>query len=107
MALRAQRPRPHKDDKVLCDWNGLMIASFAFAGRVLGDQKYYQAAAKAADFILTRMMSEGRLLHRWREGAAGIAATLEDYAFFIYGLLELYEATFQDKYLDQGAGIGR
>ena len=100
LTLRSQRPRPNIDNKVLCDWNGLMIASFAFAGRVLGEPKYTQAAAKAADFILDHMMINNRLLHRWRDGTAGIQATLEDYAFFIYGLLELYEATFQDKYLD-------
>jgi len=98
-SYRAQRPRPHLDDKVLCDWNGLMMASFAFAGRVLGEPRYSQAAIKAADFVLTHMMTNGRLLHRWRDGSVGIQATLEDYAFFIYGLIELYEATFQDKYL--------
>jgi len=97
-ALRDQRPRPHLDDKVLCDWNGLMIASLAFASRVLGETKYSSAAQKAADFILAHMMENGRLLHRWRNGSAGIPATLEDHSFFIYGLLELYEATFQDKY---------
>jgi uncharacterized protein len=100
LGIRTQRPHPHKDNKVLCDWNGLMIASFAFASRVLEEPKYSKIAAKAADFILTHMMVKGRLLHRWREGTGGIQATLEDYAFFIYGLLELYEATFQDKYLD-------
>ena len=100
LALRDLRPRPHLDDKVLCDWNGLMLASFAFAGRVLGDEEYTHAALKAADFIMTNMMPHGRLLHRWRQGSAGITATLEDHAFFIYGLLEVYEASFQDKYLD-------
>ena len=99
LALRVLRPRPYKDNKVLCDWNGLMIASLAFAGRVLGEPKYGQAAMKAADFILGHMRENGRLLHRWREGEAGLAAMLDDYAFFIYGLLELYETTFQDKYL--------
>jgi hypothetical protein len=99
--LRALRPHPHKDDKVLCDWNGLMIASFAFASRVLDEPKYAQAALKAADFILSQMMVKKRLLHRWREGEAGIIAILEDYAFFVYGLLEVYEATFQNKYLDE------
>ncbi len=97
--LRTHRPHPHKDNKVLCDWNGLMIASFAFAGRVLEEPRYAQAAAKASDFILAHMMEGRRLVHRWREGEAGITATLEDYAFFIYGLLEAYEATFRDKYL--------
>jgi len=100
LVLRNQRPRPHTDNKVLCDWNGLMIASFAFASRVLGEPKYAKAAQKAADFILGPMMKDSRLLHRWRDGEAGIAATLDDYAFFIYGLLELYEAVFQEKYLD-------
>jgi uncharacterized protein len=104
-ALRAKRPHPYKDNKVLCDWNGLMIASFAFAGRVLEEPKYARAAAKAADFILGSMMVNGRLLHRWREGEAGIAATLEDYAFFIYGLLDLYEAGFDEKYLDAAQGL--
>ena len=100
-ALRSRRPRPYKDDKVLCDWNGLMISSFAFAGRVLGEPKYVRAAARAADFILARMTVNSRLVHRWRDGTAGITATLEDYSFFIYGLLELYEASFQDKYLNE------
>ncbi len=97
---RAQRPRPHLDDKVLCDWNGLMIASFAFASRVLGEPQYAKAAGKAADFILKSMVKDSRLCHRWRTGEAGIQATLEDYAFFIYGLLDLYEATFQKDYLE-------
>jgi uncharacterized protein YyaL (SSP411 family) len=108
LALRAQRPLPHTDNKVLCDWNGLMIASFAFASRVLGEPKYAKAASKAADFILGEMTAESRLLHRWLEGAprpasggAGIPAMLDDYAFFIYGLLEVYEATFEDKYLEK------
>jgi len=105
LALRAQRPRPHLDDKVLCDWNGLMIASFAFASRVLGEEKYGKLAIKAADFVLGHMMTGTRLLHRWRDGTSGIQATLEDYAFFIYGLLELYEATFQDKYLQAAQNL--
>jgi uncharacterized protein YyaL (SSP411 family) len=111
-ALRSQRPRPYKDNKVLCDWNGLMIASFAFASRVLGESRYAQTAVKAADFILGSMRAapaggaaSGRLLHRWRDGEAGITGTLEDYAFFIYGLLEVYEATFHDKYLDAAQGL--
>jgi uncharacterized protein YyaL (SSP411 family) len=78
-----------------------MISSFAFASRVLGEPKYAQAAVKAADFILGSMSPDSRLLHRWRDGEAGIAASLEDHAFLIYGLLELYEATFLDKYLDE------
>jgi hypothetical protein len=112
LVLRAQKPRPHLDDKVLCDWNGLIIASLAFASRVLREPKYAKAATRAADFILTQMMAEKRLLHRWRDGGAGpasggagIPAMLEDYAFFIYGLLEVYEATFQDNYLDEAQNL--
>jgi len=100
LALRDQRPHPHTDHKILCDWNGLMIASLAFASRVLGEPKYAEAAARAADFILGQMTENSRLLHRWCEGESGIAATLDDHSFLIYGLLELYEATFQSKYLD-------
>jgi len=105
LALRDRRPHPHKDEKVLCDWNGLMMASFAFASRVLGEPKYAKAAANAADFIKAQMKPKGRLLHRWREGGAGIPAMLDDYAFFIYGLLEVYEATFEDKYLDEAQAL--
>ncbi|MDE2009000.1 MAG: thioredoxin domain-containing protein [Candidatus Omnitrophica bacterium] len=106
-ALRNRRGhRPHRDDKILCDWNGLMMASFALAGRVLNEPRYARAASRAADFILTHLMTAGcaqepcgRLLHRWRDGQAGITATLDDYAFLIYGLLEVYEAAFDEKYL--------
>ena len=99
-AARTQRPRPHRDDKVLVDWNGLMISSFSFAWRVLEEPKYLQAAQKAADFILKQMKRpDGRLLHRYREGEAVIPAYLEDYAFLIHGLLDLYEASFNPKYL--------
>jgi len=100
LELRSKRPRPHLDDKVLCDWNGLMMASFAFAGRVLGEEKYSKAASKSADFILNEMMIGNRLWHRWRDGSAGITATLEDYAFLIYGFLEVHEASFEAKYLE-------
>ena len=100
LALRGTRPHPHLDDKVLCDWNGLMIGCFAFAGRVLDDTAYTKAACRSADFILAHMMTNGRLLHRWREGLAGIPATLEDHAFFVDGLIDVYEATFEDKYLE-------
>ncbi|MBI4430917.1 MAG: thioredoxin domain-containing protein [Candidatus Omnitrophica bacterium] len=97
---RLKRPRPHLDDKVLVDWNGLMISSFAFGARVLNDDRYRQAAERAADFILSHLVAKNeRLLHRFRDGEAGIDGKLEDYAFFVNGLLELYEATFDMKYL--------
>ncbi len=98
---RRKRPRPQLDDKVIVDWNGLMISALAFGGRVLGEKRYVDAARAAADFILSRLMDHGRLLHRWRQDVAGIPATLEDYAFFITGLIDLYEASFEGKYLEQ------
>jgi hypothetical protein len=93
--VRQQRPRPLLDDKVLTDWNGLMIAALAKAGRVLREPAFLDAAHRAADFLLTTLRTpEGRLLHRYRGGVAGLQATLDDYAFLIWGLLECYQATF-------------
>jgi len=99
---REKRPHPHLDDKVLTDWNGLMISSLAYGSRVLGDDTYLEAAKGAADFILNNLVDKkGRLLHRWREGEAGIPGFIEDYAFFIHGLIDLYEASFETKYLER------
>ncbi len=100
--IRAKRPRPHLDYKILTDWNGLMISSLAFGSRVLEEPKYKVAAKKAADFILGKLkQSDGRLLHRWRKGEAAIPGFVDDYAFFILGLLDLYEATFDPIYLEE------
>ncbi len=96
---RNRRPRPHLDDKILTDWNGLMLGALAFGATVLGEPRYMAAARQAADFILTHLKSKGRLLHRWRQGQADILGTLEDYAFFINGLLDLYETNFEARYL--------
>ena len=97
---REKRVHPLRDDKVLADWNGLMITSLAKGARALGEPAYAAAAAKAADFILERMRDrEGQLLHRYREGEARVTASLNDYAFLIWGLSELYETTFETRYL--------
>jgi uncharacterized protein YyaL (SSP411 family) len=97
---REKRIHPFKDDKILTDWNGLMIAALAKGGRVFEKPKYTEAAMRAADFIMTRMsMPDDRLLHRYREGEPGINGCLDDYAFFIWGLLELFETTFDASYL--------
>ena len=99
---RQGRPRPFLDDKILVDWNGLMISSLAFGSRVLHEPRYQEAAQGAADFILKRLVDEkGRLRHRYRQGEAGGVGTIEDYAFFIQGLLDVYEATFSAVYLKQ------
>lgn len=96
---REKRVRPQRDDKILADWNGLMIAALATAAQVLDEPTYAEAARKAADFILGNMRSpEGRLLHRYKDGA-GIAANLDDYAFLVWGLIELYETVFDIDYL--------
>ena len=98
---REKRIHPQKDDKILTDWNGLMISAFARAGMALGEERYSEAARKAADFVLTRLLTEeGRLLKRWRQGEAGLTAHLEDYAFMIWGLLDTYECTLDTRILE-------
>lgn len=97
---RKQRAAPLKDDKVLTDWNGLMVAALALGARVLGRPNYAVAAEKAVAFIQSRMTDDnGRLLHRYRDGQAAIAGMVADYAFLIMGLIELYRTTFKTRHL--------
>ncbi|MBD3255025.1 MAG: DUF255 domain-containing protein, partial [Candidatus Lokiarchaeota archaeon] len=97
---RKERIHPHKDDKILTDWNGLMIAAFAKAGKILCESMYIDTAEKAVNFIFQNMVqSNGRLYHRYRNGDASIDGYLDDYVFLIWGLIELYEATFKEEYL--------
>ena len=103
--VREKRIHPSKDDKIITDWNGLMIAAFAKAGRVFENKKYTDAAEKAADFINSKLTKDGRLLHRYRGGDAAILANIDDYAFFIWGLLELYESTFNIVYLKEAISL--
>ena len=104
--VREKRIRPHKDDKILTDWNGLMIAAFAKAGYILNEPKYIKSAKKAVNFIFNEMKnSDGRLMHRYREGGADILAFLDDYAFLIWGLINLYEATFDTLYLKKAVEL--
>lgn len=98
--LRSHRVRPHLDDKVLTDWNGLMIGALARASWVLNEPRYLQAAQRAASFLLeTLRTADGKLLHRWRDGEARIAAFVDDYAFLIQALIDLYEADFDPRWL--------
>ena len=102
LETRARRVRPFRDDKILADWNGLMVVALARAGQLLddGDTDYVAAARAAADFVLDRLrLPDGRLQHRYRAGEAGLPAHLEDYAFVVWGLIELYETTFEVDYL--------
>ncbi|MFO8100620.1 MAG: thioredoxin domain-containing protein [Dehalococcoidia bacterium] len=107
-AHREKRVHPHRDDKVLTDWNGLMIAALAKAAQAFDEPAYADAAKDAADFILNKMRSpEGRLLHRYRDGEAALSGFAVDYAFLIWGLLELYEATFEVGYLEAALDLNR
>ncbi len=100
---RNKRARPHRDDKVIASWNGLMISSMAFGAQVLDDPKYARAAERAADFIAANMRADGKLHRRWREGEAAVPAFLDDYAFLVMGLVDLYEATFDPRRIEQAS----
>lgn len=103
---RKKRVHPHKDDKILADWNGLMISAFAKAAQVFDEKKYIEIAESAVKFILKDMtLPNGRLLHRYRNGKADVAGNLDDYSFFIAALLDLYEATFEVEYLNKALGF--
>ena len=105
---RSLRTRPFKDDKILTDWNGLMIAALAIGGRVLNRPEFTAAAEKAAGFINSNLKSEDNgLMHVYRDGTSFSSAYLDDYAFFIWGLLELYETTFNVSYLKQAIRLNR
>src|SRR3990167_2611315 len=107
-SVREKRIHPHKDDKILTSWNGLMIAALAKGAQALNEQKYAQAAMRAADFILnTLRLKDGSLLKRYRLGEAAIPGHLDDYAYFVWGLIDLYEATFEVKYLKIALELNR
>jgi uncharacterized protein YyaL (SSP411 family) len=96
---REARPHPLRDDKILTSWNGLMISALAVGGRVLAEPRYVAAAARAADFVLHALQKDGRLQRSWKDGRVSGAGFLEDDAFFVAGLLDLYEATFDRRWL--------
>jgi uncharacterized protein YyaL (SSP411 family) len=96
---REGRIRPLLDDKILTDWNGLMIAALAKAGVALGDETYVRAAERAADFVHETLWRDGRLLHRYRDGSAAIDGNVDDYAFLAWGAVELHQATQDPRHL--------
>jgi uncharacterized protein YyaL (SSP411 family) len=99
---RAERIRPLRDDKIITSWNGLMIEALATAGVVFNNSEYIDRAARAASFLLTQLRrSDGRLLRSYLNGASDVPAFLEDYAFLTGGLLDLYEATLEQRWLDE------
>ena len=104
--VRKSRVHPLKDDKILTSWNGLMIAAFAKGYQVFADQAYAESATRAADFILENLKTtSGRLLRRYRQGDAAYPGYLDDYAFLVWGLIELYEATFEVSYLEEAIAL--
>jgi uncharacterized protein YyaL (SSP411 family) len=102
LEVRSKRPRPHLDDKVLTNWNGLMISAFAKGAQALEEPEYLEAAQKAARFLRSHLYDPKtrRLKHSWREGSAAVDGMADDYAFVIQGLLDLYEADFDPAWLD-------
>ncbi len=99
--VREKRPRPHRDEKIITAWNGLMISAFARAGGVLGDEKYLAAATCAAEFIRAELWDENTqsLRRHFKDGASDVPGFAEDYAYLVRGLLDLYEADFDLQHL--------
>jgi uncharacterized protein YyaL (SSP411 family) len=109
LALRANRPRPHLDDKIITAWNGLMISAFARGAQVLGDPAYLEAAKRAAAFVRTQLYDSSRkvLVRNYREGRSEVEGFADDYAFVIQGLLDLYEASFEVSWLQFAVELQR
>jgi uncharacterized protein YyaL (SSP411 family) len=107
-ALRQKKIPPLKDTKILADWNGLMIAALAKAAQVFGRPDYADAAVQASDFILNSLRQpDGGLLHRYCEGEAKTSGFADDYAFMVWGLIELYEATFDERHLQSALELNQ
>lgn len=104
---RKKRIHPAKDDKILTDWNGMMIVALSRASIAFGDKSYAEMASKAADFILSEMESDGKLFHRYRQGEIAINGFREDYAYIVWGLIELYQATFRTEYLKHALRLNK
>jgi uncharacterized protein YyaL (SSP411 family) len=102
---REKRVRPHRDEKVLTAWNGLMLISFAEAAIILGQERYQVAATRNADFLLRNLQQDGLLLRSWKDGQAKFNGYLEDYAFLIDGLVTLYETTGELRWFDAARSL--
>ncbi|HXQ24683.1 MAG TPA: thioredoxin domain-containing protein [Candidatus Acidoferrales bacterium] len=107
LAARARRARPLRDEKIITAWNGLMISSLAYGSTVLGEPQYAVAAARAADFILSHVQRNGRLLRSFRNAPSATPGYLDDYAFLMLGLTDLYAATFDVRWLREADRLGR
>ncbi len=100
-SIRSERPRPHLDDKILAAWNGLMISAFARGAQVLDDVSNLETATRAAEFVQAKLYDESRkiLFRSYRGGRSEVEGFADDYAFFIQGLIDLYEASFEIRWL--------
>lgn len=108
LMYRKSRMSLHKDDKILTSWNGLMIAALGKAYKVTLKEEYLKAGDKAIEFIYNKLIdNEGRLLARYRDGEGNYLGYLDDYAFLIYGLIELYESSFDVKYLEKAMKLNK
>ncbi|MFN2353155.1 MAG: thioredoxin domain-containing protein [Desulfopila sp.] len=105
LVRRNSRVRPHLDDKIITAWNGLMMSALAQAGRILDAPAYIDAARRVAEFIFSNLMSGAQLQRRWRDGEARFDGVLEDYAFVIQGLVDLYGATHNGDYLEKAIAL--
>jgi uncharacterized protein YyaL (SSP411 family) len=109
LSARSLRPKPHLDDKILTSWNGLMISALARIYQVTNNKIYIESAEKACRFISDKLYNsnKGTLLHRYRDGDARFEGTLDDFAFLISGLIDLYETLFDVKYLEQALELNK
>ncbi|MBI2461381.1 MAG: thioredoxin domain-containing protein [Candidatus Rokubacteria bacterium] len=103
---RERRVHPGRDDKILAGWNGMMLRAFAEAARILERPDYERAAVRNAEFLLSALRADGRLLRSWKDGQAKLLGYLEDYAMLADGLLALYEATFESRWLEEARRLG-
>jgi uncharacterized protein len=106
-AARARRPPPLRDEKILTAWNGLMISAYAQGALVLGEPEYGDRAVRAAELVLDKLRSGGRLLRSYKDGVAKVDAYLDDYAFLVAGLLDLFEATGDPRWLREATSLDK
>jgi uncharacterized protein YyaL (SSP411 family) len=99
LSIRAKRPRPHLDDKIITAWNGLMISAYARAAQVLNEPRYQESAARAAKFVRANLYHDSQLYRSYRGGRSAIEAFADDYAFLVQGIVDLYEASFDIEWL--------
>jgi hypothetical protein len=105
-AVREGRVKPHRDEKIITAWNGLMLSALALGAQVLGDKKYYEAAARGARFFLTELWRDDQLLRIWAGGQASIPGFLDDYAGLANACLDLYDTDFHPAWLEAAIRLG-